>query len=147
MVAREWVLRRNCSLTPRESGLAVLGICAFMLLLAMGFAMRGAWYVFWFAGAEALAVGVSFLLYARHATDRERIALGEDGLLIELVQMERVTRIRLDPRATRVDPPASDHPLIGLEANGAKVEVGRFLTEWKRLELARELRRALASQK
>lgn len=147
MVAREWVMRRNCSLTPRESGSAFALVCILALLLATAFAALGAWVVLWFAALESLGMGISFLLYARHATDRERIALGDDGLLIEFIQVEHVTRIRLDPRATRVDPPASDHPLIGLVANGAKVEVGRYLTEWKRHELARELRRALASER
>lgn len=146
MVAREWILKRNCSLAPRQLALAFVVLCTVSLLVATAFALRGAWYVLGFAVLESLAVGLAFLLYARHATDRERIALGEDCLLVELVNMEQVTQFRLDPRSTRVEPPASDQPLIRLEANGSKVEVGRFLTEWKRRELARELRRALTSR-
>jgi uncharacterized membrane protein len=144
MVAREWVLRRNCSLTPRQLGLAFALLCAGSLLVAGAFALHGFWLVLGFSVLETLAVGAAFLLYARHASDRERITLDEDGLLVELFESERVTQLRLDPRRTRVEPPDSDRPLIGLEAGGVRAEVGRFLTEPNRRELARELRSALA---
>lgn len=147
MVAREWVLKRNCSLAPSQLALAFSLLCIVSLLVATVFALRGAWFVLGFAVIETLAVGTAFLLYARHAADQERIALGDDCLLVELVQVEEVTQFRLDPRYTRVEPPASGHPLVSLEANGARVEVGRFLTEWKRRELAQDLRRALASRR
>jgi uncharacterized membrane protein len=116
------------------------------LLIAVAFAVRGAWYILGFAILEMLAVGTAFFLYARHANDREHIELADDCLLVELIQVEQVRQFRLDPRYTRVDPPESARDLVGLEAGGVKVEVGRFLTEWKRRELARELRSALASR-
>lgn len=109
--------------------------------------MRGFWVVLGFSLVEALAVGFSYLMYARHATDHERITLGDEGLLVELIESEQVTRYRLDPRKTRVEPPASGHPLVALKANGTTVEVGRFLAEWKRRELARELRAAIAAER
>lgn len=145
MAAREWVLKRNCALSPAQLGWAFTMLCALSLLVASAFALHGLWFVFGFSLLETLAIGVAFLLYARHATDREYIALDANGLLIELVIREQVTQYRLDPRYTRVEPPARGRPLIGLEANGTRVEVGRFVTESRRRELARELRSALAS--
>ncbi|HYC42620.1 MAG TPA: DUF2244 domain-containing protein [Noviherbaspirillum sp.] len=148
MVNREWMLKRNCSISPRRLGLAYLVLCTTSLLIATFFAVSGAWYVLVFALAEQLAVGIAFLLYARHATDREHIALEENCLLVEVIQVEHVRQFRLDPRHTRVEPPLSGSSgLVRLEANGTKVEIGRFLTEWKRRELARELNRALALQR
>lgn len=144
MASREWILRRNCSISPRQLGLAYVALCLMSLAVAALFTLRGAWYVLGFAVVELAAVGGAFLLYARHASDREHIVLTEDSLLIELVVVEQVTQFRLHPRFTRVRPPQSRTALVRLEANGTTVEVGRFLGEWKRFELAQDLKRALA---
>lgn len=148
MVIREWMLKRNCSMSPRQLGLAYLAVCTTSLLVAIFFAASGAWYILGFALIELFAVGIAFLLYARHATDREHIALEEDCLLVEVIQVEHVRQFRLDPRWTRVEPPVSGSGgLVRLEANGTRVEIGRFLTEWKRREFARELKGVLALQR
>lgn len=143
----EWVFRRNCSFAPRQLALAYLALSMASLLVALLFALHGAWYVLIFAVLEIAAVGCAFAVFGRHVCDREYIALMSDCLLVEFVQMERVTRFRLDPRRTHVEPPAPGRELVALEANGITVEVGRFLTEWKRFELAQELRHALASER
>lgn len=138
-----WNLKRNCSLSPRQL-LSVYGLlCLTSLLVATFFTLRGAWYVMGFALLEMSAVGWAFLVFARHATDRETISLNDECLLIELVLREQVREFRLDARAIRVALPTSRTGLVCLEANGARVEVGRFLTEWRRREFARELRDAL----
>ena len=142
------MLKRNCSMAPRQLGLVYLAVCATSLLVAIFFAASGAWFILGFALLELFGVGIAFLLYARHATDREHIALEEDCLLVEVIQVETVRQFRLDPRWTRVEPPVSgSSELVRLEANGTRVEIGRFLTEWKRREFARELKSALALQR
>jgi uncharacterized membrane protein len=145
MATREWVLSRNCSMSPRQLALAYAALCAASFTIATVFTLRGAWYILCYAVLEMSAVGAAFFVYARHAADREHIALIDDQLVVELIQKEQVREFRLDPRYTRVEPPESRDGLIGLEARGTRVEVGRFLTELKRREFARELRRALAS--
>lgn len=145
MARQEWVLSRNCSITPRQLALVYAALCGTSFSVAAYFTLHGAWYILGFAILEMTAVGVAFFLYARHAADREHIALIDDYLLVELIQKERVRQFRFDPRWTRVESPVSRNELIGLEANGMRVEVGRFLTEYKRREFARELKRALAS--
>lgn len=74
------------------------------------------------------AVGATFFLYARHASDREHIALIDGCLLVELIQKEQVRQFRLDPRWTRVESPVPVYrdELIGLEVSGMRVEVGGF---------------------
>lgn len=144
MAAHEWILKRNCSISPCQLLTVYLALCMTSLLVAMPFAVHGAWYILGFSVLEMLAVGTAFLMYARHANDREHIELIDDCLLVELIEVEQVRQFRLDPRHTRVEPPASERALIGLQSDGEKVEVGRFLTEWKRRELARELQSALA---
>lgn len=146
MTTRVWVNRRNCSLSPRQLVLAYVALGTLSLLVASFFALYGAWYVLAFSIIEIVALGCALVVCGRHANDRERIALESNRLLVELVEVEQVTQFALDRRRTRIDPPAPEHKLIRLEANGIKVEVGRFLTEWKRREFARELQSALASE-
>lgn len=143
MATREWILKRNCSISPRQLAKAYGAICLASFLVASYFVMHGAWLVMVFAILEMSAVAAAFLYFGRHATDREHIALSESGLLVELVQAEKVQQHRMDPVFTRVTLPVLHHGLIGLEANGNRVEVGRFLTERKRKEFARELRQEL----
>ncbi len=147
MAKQEWFVRRNCSFSPRQLALAYLVLCVISLLVAIFFTLHGAWYVLAFSVLEISVVGYAFVVFGRHATDHEHITLMDHCLLVELVQKEQVRQFKLDSHWTRVGPPASGRELITLEANGIKVEVGRFLTEWKRRELARELRSALASQR
>ena len=144
MTTREWVLKKNCSISPRQLAKAYMALCLASFLVATYFVMHGAWLVMVFAMLEMTAVAAAFIYFGRHATDRECISLSDAGLLVELVQAERSLSYRLDPRRTRVAIPEPRQRLIRLEANGERVEVGRYLTERKRQEFAKELNRELA---
>lgn len=143
MARREWILKQNCSITPRQLAKAYAALCAGSLMVAAYFTFHGAWLVMVFAVIELSCVAAAFLYFGRHATDREHIALSDACLLVELVRAEQTRQFRLDPRRTHVAAPVMGRDLIGLVANGDRVEVGRFLTEWRRRELARELSREL----
>jgi uncharacterized membrane protein len=140
---REWLWKRNCSISPRQLGMVYGALCLASLMVATFFTVRGAWYVLGFAILEMAAVGLAFLHFGRHATDREHIALIDDCLVVEVIQAEHARRFELNPRRTQVDVPQAHADLIGLESGATRIEVGRFLTEWKRREFARELRQAL----
>ncbi len=131
-------------MSPGQLARAYLALCVASLVVAIYFASRGAWLVPVFSVLELSAVAVAFVYFGRHATDREHVALSDSGLLVELVQAERVRQFHMDPQRTRVALPTLRHGLIGLESNGARVEVGRFLTERRRREFARELNQELA---
>jgi len=143
MMRREWDLKRNCSIAPRQLASFYAGMCATSLLVAVVCTLRGAWFVLVFAALEMLAVGIAFLIYARHATDREHIAMQDDCLLVELIQAQEIRQYKLELRSIRILWQASRRELIGLEAEGVRVEVGRFLTEWRRREFVRELKQEL----
>lgn len=143
MATREWILKKNCSITPRQLAQAYMALCAASFLVAGYFIWQGAWVVMVFALLEMTAVAAAFVYTGRHATDRECISLGDSGLVVELVQAEQSRQFRMDPWQTRVAIPEPRHRLIALVANGDRVEVGRFLTERKRQEFAKELNREL----
>ena len=143
MATREWILKKNCSISPHQLAKAYLALCGVSFMVASYFTWRGAWLVMVFAVLEMSAVAAAFLYFGRHATDRECIALNDAELIVELVQAEKTQQFRMDPCRTRVALPALRHGLIGLEGSGSRVEVGRFLTERKRREFAKELNREL----
>ena len=70
-----WFLKRNCSVTPSQLGWLYASLCVISLGIGTVFWVNGAPLVLPFAWLELTAVGVAFMLYARHATDGEKIAL------------------------------------------------------------------------
>lgn len=142
-MTREWLLKRNCSLTPRQLATAYLLLCGGSFSIALVFVLQGIWIVFAFALVEMGAVGAALLHYARHALDREHIALSERCLLVERVLGERTEQVRLDPHWTRIALPDRHRALIELESRGTKVEVGAFVDDATRQKVASELRREL----
>lgn len=146
-MARRWTLKRNCSLTPRQSLAVYALLCAASFGIAFVFLLQGVWMVFAFALLEMTAVGLALLHYARHALDVETIALTERCLLIERVDAGRREEIRLDPAWLRVLPPEPrQRKLIHLESHGAQVAIGAYVSEAVRLQVARELKQALRSR-
>jgi uncharacterized membrane protein len=143
MNRREWILKRNCSLSPRQSACAYAAPCIVALIVAAFFTVHGAWYVMSFAILESVVVALLFLHYARHATDHEHIVLTEESLLIERVEADRVQRTWLDRYWTRITLPSRPQDLIRLEAKGIGIEVGRFVTKAKRKRIAKELQNQL----
>lgn len=142
-MTREWLLKRNCSLTPRQLASAYLLLCVGSFGIALVFVLEGIWIVLAFSLVEMAAVGAALLHYARHALDCEHIALSERCLLVERVRGRRTERVRLDPHWVRVLPPASRRALIEIESRGTRIAIGAFVTDARRQELARELRREL----
>ena len=142
-MTHEWLLKRNCSMTPRQVAKAYGMLCGFVLAIGFVFALHGVWFVFAFALIEVGAVALALLHYVRHATDREHIALSDSCLLVERIEAGQVHAFRLDPCWTRIVVPCRRRSLISLESRGVKVEVGGFVSEEARLKVAQELRREL----
>ncbi len=141
----EWHLKRNCSMSPRQVARAYGALCLLVLTIGLAFALHGIWMVFGFAVLEVAALAVALLHYARHAGDREHISLSEHCLLVERVDGAQVRQIRLDPYWTRIAPPDRRRTLIALESRGVRVEVGAFVSEEIRGQVAQELKRELRS--
>ena len=138
-----WLLKRNCSLTPRQLGLSYLVLCGASFAVAALWLLRGTWVVLAFSALEMLAAAIAWLAYARHATDHECLTLADGWLLVDQVEAGRSRTVRLDPRQTRIIAPACYGALVRLEAPGAKVEVGRHVRPGRRRQLADELRSGL----
>lgn len=143
MCRREWLLKRNCSLSPRQLALAYAILVALSSAVAVGaFILHGVVQILLFSILEMAGAALAFLHYARHATDHEHISLMDGYIQVEQVLATHVLETRLDSTWARIISPHG-HGLVRLEARGVKVEVGRFVTEERRRQFAKELQQEL----
>lgn len=139
----QWLLKRNCSVTPAQLAGLFASLCVVSLGIATFFWAQGARMVMPFAWLELIAVGIAFLVYARHASDGEKILLRGGQLVVELETAGRTERAEFNREWVRVEPKSDDGSLIEVSGQGKSVKVGRHLRPELRPELAREIRYAL----
>ncbi len=139
----QWLLRRNCSMTPTQLIAFYLSLSAWSLVIAGACWFRGATLVLPFAGIEILAVGAALYVYARHAADRERLTLEPGRLTVECTIGLRTDQAAFAPGWVRIEPEHGDRSLIELSGQGQRIAVGRFVRPEQRRALADELRTAL----
>lgn len=139
----QWLLKRNCSTTPSQLGWLFASLCFVSLGIATFFWLQGAWLVMPFAWLELAAVGLAFIVYARHARDGEKIFLEGSQLVVELETAGRTQRSEFNREWVRIEPKSRDGSLIEVSGQGRSVHVGRHLRPELRPALAREIRFAL----
>lgn len=118
-------------------------LCVVSLGIGLWFWQMGARLVLGFAWIELLALGLAFLLHARHAADGEQISLHGGRLVVELEQAGRLQRAEFDSHRVRVEPRADERSLIELSGQGRSIQVGRYVRPELRPVLAQEIRMAL----
>ena len=143
---REWLLKRNCSLTPRQTMVSWAVLVAMSLGVGLFCTWHGASLVLLFTALEMTAVTAAFVFYSRHATDFDRIVLDEGYLTVDRMRGGRTRQYQLEALWLRVTPPARRRDPVRLSARGVSVEVGSYLLEPQRRLLAKELREALAGR-
>lgn len=146
MPAAEWTLKRNCSFSPGAMLAVYASLCGISLGIATYFWLHGATLVMPFAWAELLGFGAALLVYARHATDRERIVLGPGRLTVEHHCGGRVERTEFVPHWVRMVNGRDGGSLVELSGGGRVVKVGRYLPAAPRQAWAEEFRIALHRQ-
>ena len=146
---RNWriVIRPNRSLTRRQLQLAFLVIATVCLGIASVFTAFGMWPVLPFAGAEVLVVGIGFYLSALGGRETEIVSVNSDKVAVakgrrrirERLELQRAwAQIRLLPPRIRWYPTR-----LVIRSHGKEVELGGFLNEDERRQLAGELRHAI----
>ena len=141
--AVQWLLKRNCSVTPAQLACLYASLCIVSVGIAGFFWSQGVRMIMPFALMELVAVGAAFWVYARHATDGERIVLQGAQLVVELESGGRVERAEFNREWVRVEPKSGDGSLIEVSGQGRSVRVGRHVRPELRPALAREIRYAL----
>ena len=136
----QWVLKRNCSITPGQLCAVYAGLCVVSLGIALLFTWVGAPFVLAFTGLELLLLGLAFLVHARHAGDREILTLTNGVLSVEQHIGVRLERAEFSADWLVVEPAAGQGSLVELSGQGQRLRVGRFLRSEHRAAFARELR-------
>ncbi len=139
----QWFLRRNCSVSPVELAWVYASLCVLSFGIGGVFWFRGATLIMPFAWLELLVVGAAFWVYARHATDGEKISLQGAQLVVELENAGKLERAEFNRDWVRVEPRTDDRSLIEVSGQGRTVQVGRYVRPELRPALAREIRMAL----
>ena len=145
MATRIWTLRRNCSLTPRQS--LVAWAVPLMLLLAVAAlaGLLGWWWVLGFALLTAGVLAAALWLYARHALDGETLRLADDGLL-HIEQQCGLRRQHRVCQAALVKLETTRDGSLTLWTGHTPTRVGAQAVPARRERAARELRQALHRQ-
>lgn len=139
----QWLLKRNCSMSPRQLLRFYLGLSVVSLGIGGMFWLHGAALVLPFAWLEVVVLGAALLVYARHAADSECIRLQGGRLTVEHACGRRTVREEFRTEAVRVEPALDDGSLIELSGQGRRMVVGRFVRPELRRQLADELRSVL----
>lgn len=141
--ALQWLLKRNCSTTPRQLGAVYLSLCVVSLLIGVFFYGQGAPLVLAFTALELTLVGAALLVFARHAGDFESLTLVGRSLQVQQSYGSRVAHTDFTADWLTVEPAAGQGSLVELSGRGQTVRVGRFVRPELRAVFARELRLAL----
>lgn len=142
-----WLIKRNCSASPRQLALVFVSLAAVAFVFAAGFAALGLWLVLPFAGLELLALAAAFVCYGRHAGDFERIELRDRLLTVTkadgLQRMETrfaLPWVRIEMEGGRA---AGAEAHVVVVSARQRVAVGEMLVASRRTGLAHELSAAL----
>jgi len=135
----EWLLRRNCALSPRQLACGFGGAGLISLAIAFAFASQGAWLIAPFAGVELLALTLAYVVYARQTGDFDRVTLAADRLYVEVMRGRRASRFEANRNWVRVEMGKSVTASVRISERGQSVEVGRLVAFHERVEFMRDL--------
>jgi len=138
-----WEFSAEPGLTPRQGWIVWLLLCVPCLGIAAAFGPFVENWTSAFAGLEAAVAGVALRASLRRTTERERILLRADGLVVERWQGRRREREELPMPWVRVEARPDGRSPVELRVRERVVSVGRRLRPAQRTELARDLRIAL----
>jgi uncharacterized membrane protein len=139
-------LAPHCSLSPLGARVFFGAICFVTLGIAGAATLLGFWPVLPFAGAEVLLLWWALRSNMQRRFERERIDVSETQVVVEYSRGE--PRRFVFPRHwARVKIRRPKSPLhrgqLVIESHGRGCEVGQFLSEEERHQLAAELRRLI----
>jgi len=146
---RQFVIRPNRSLSERGNLVFYLIMVFVSFGIAMPIAVMGYWVVLPFAGLEMLALGGALYLSSRDTSRCEVVLIEGDRLTVVAGRNRPQYRTELNRHWTQVllrEPRARGHRThLVLRAHGREVEIGAFLNNRERRQLARALQHAVVA--
>ena len=143
-----FVIRPNHSLTWHEARVVLAGIAAVGLIIGTAFCSVGLPFVLPFSGLEVLGLAAAFYYCQWRAMSREVVSIDEEQVTVESGRTRPATAHAFQRAWVRV---VLDRSMDGwypsrlkLCSHGRELEIGGFLNEDERLELARRLALAVS---
>lgn len=140
-----FTLRPNRSLDWRGSLEFFAWMSAVSLSIAAWFAWQGAWLVLPFAGLELAALALGLYMVSVRCMDKEIVSINEDTVEICKGRRHLESRILVRRHWAQVRLEAGEHRWypgrLIIRSHGRGTEIGRFLGEVERRDLARTLRK------
>jgi uncharacterized membrane protein len=138
--------RRHASSLDLRLLMFVFGsLTVFLLVIAAGFAMTGAWLIIPFAGLEIAALGTAACMILRRAGDFERLVFRGDRILVEVRERGLARQFEFHRGWARLV--TGESGSVALRSHGRTVEIGRYCCAEGRQTLARELRGRLGGNR
>ncbi len=142
-----FILCPNRSLTWRGTVLFFMSLVVVSGIIAVPLTNMGFWLVLPFAGLELLLVGIGLYQVACRCYEREVIHVGQTTIHIERGRrypQQRCTVGRPWAKVVLERCPRRWYPSrLVIRSHGRAIEIGRFLNEEERQQLAIELTRSL----
>jgi uncharacterized membrane protein len=144
--AHHFELSPNCSLSPRGAVFFFATVCVPTFGVAGVATMLGFWPVLPFAGAEMLLLGWALYTNMQRRHEHESIDVSDTEVVVEYSRGD--TKRFVFPRhwaRVKIRRPKSrlHRGQLVIESHGRSCEVGQFLSEEERHQLAAELRRLI----
>ena len=138
------VITPNCSISWQQLVLFYLGTCCLALTIGLFFSLQGQWLVLPFSGLEMLVLGVALYITSRKAHYREVITTSDKRVKIEKgvrrIQQEWVFDRSWVKLVDETYDGNRNRRKIALGSHGSYVEVGEFLSDLEKDELAFRLK-------
>ncbi len=143
----EWRIKRNCSLTPRQSFTATAFLMTVVVSVGLTSAFSfGVWLAVPFSLLCVFAILAAFIAYSRHATDGETLRLAPPFLIVEVDDGGEHFVHRMNAARLTVFLDTDDGASIYLCDGWQRINVGRQLPVAAREEFARQLRSFISAR-
>lgn len=138
-----WLMKRNCSFSPKQVGLFYISIVCFSMLVASFFLFMGVWMIIIFTTIEILALTIALYVYTRHALDYEKITISGKQLLFERSWGGKVQQHEFNTVWTKLVLNDSTGKDLVLKTSTKEVPIGFFVGANEREQFGKELERYL----
>jgi uncharacterized membrane protein len=138
--------RPNHSLTRPQERLAFWSLAALCFVTAIGFALLGYWLILPFAGLEIGLLAWAFEALRSHEGDYETLTIEGDVVVLEWHAGAHGGRREMNRQWARVVCDCSTpgrNCRLSVSSHGRETEVGQYLSDEERLQLAATLRSKL----
>jgi uncharacterized membrane protein len=141
-----FVAQRNNSLSSGGRLLVLVSLALVLLAISLGFALKGAWLVFPFAGFDILVVYLAFRYVEQRADDYECIAFHDDNIVVERRHKGKPERFEFNRHWVQVafiEAQGGERGGLLLRSHGKEVALGVHLTGEQCAAVARQLKEHL----